>query len=481
MAATSDLVPNTEEIFNVKEDTSRFPQSSFGIFPIKNTDFAFARSDRIGYITTNFVVLGNVDSGKSTTIGVLISGKLDDGNGRSRLLSFNYPHEKDTGRTSSISIRLLGFTAENNSVNKELFADSHRGVSLDDWPSIINFPSRKIVRLIDLCGHEKFFKTTVHGTLGSEPDYGILTVSAADGIGIMAKEHIRILTSAKIPFLLIITKIDITPADVYKSTLNQIRVILRVSGKKVLGIKTISNLVSTLSNPYVMDIYVPVIEISNKTGKNVDMLRSIIGLLPKKEHITSIDPGKNVAVITEKFYVKGVGTVASVMVRNGTFSIGDKIFIGPFSTEVSKINGKQSHFIRSTIKDIHKMRVPVKACEASENCTFLIKNVTKVDLRKGMVISTEVLDEEIVTQFTAKIYILNHQTSISVGFQPVINIGNVTQVARIIKIEDLADGLVLRSGGFATVVFEFRRAEFIVKSDPLFIREGKMRAIGKIL
>lgn len=38
-------------------------------------------------------VIGNVDSGKSTLVGVLTKGMLDDGRGAARLRVFNYPHE----------------------------------------------------------------------------------------------------------------------------------------------------------------------------------------------------------------------------------------------------------------------------------------------------------------------------------------------------------------------------------------------------
>ena len=54
-------------------------------------------------------VLGNVDSGKSTLLGVLTQGELDNGRGRARLNLFRHLHEIQTGRTSSISFEILGF------------------------------------------------------------------------------------------------------------------------------------------------------------------------------------------------------------------------------------------------------------------------------------------------------------------------------------------------------------------------------------
>eukprot|EP00330_Aristerostoma_sp_ATCC50986_P004601 CAMPEP_0114577700 /NCGR_PEP_ID=MMETSP0125-20121206/2339_1 /TAXON_ID=485358 ORGANISM="Aristerostoma sp., Strain ATCC 50986" /NCGR_SAMPLE_ID=MMETSP0125 /ASSEMBLY_ACC=CAM_ASM_000245 /LENGTH=77 /DNA_ID=CAMNT_0001767231 /DNA_START=143 /DNA_END=376 /DNA_ORIENTATION=+ len=54
-------------------------------------------------------VIGNVDSGKSTLVGVLTKGMLDDGRGSARLRVFNYAHEANNGRTSSIGHEIMGF------------------------------------------------------------------------------------------------------------------------------------------------------------------------------------------------------------------------------------------------------------------------------------------------------------------------------------------------------------------------------------
>ena len=43
-------------------------------------------------------VLGNVDAGKSTLVGVLTNGELDNGRGKSRLQMFRHPHEITSGR-----------------------------------------------------------------------------------------------------------------------------------------------------------------------------------------------------------------------------------------------------------------------------------------------------------------------------------------------------------------------------------------------
>jgi len=61
-------------------------------------------------------VLGNVDAGKSTLLGVLTHGEHDNGRGRARLNLFRHLHEIQSGRTSSISHEIIGFNS-NGEVN----------------------------------------------------------------------------------------------------------------------------------------------------------------------------------------------------------------------------------------------------------------------------------------------------------------------------------------------------------------------------
>merc|ERR1712110_522958 len=55
-------------------------------------------------------VVGNVDAGKSTLIGTLTTSCLDDGRGKSRTSIMKHRHEIETGRTSTASSHILGFS-----------------------------------------------------------------------------------------------------------------------------------------------------------------------------------------------------------------------------------------------------------------------------------------------------------------------------------------------------------------------------------
>lgn len=57
-------------------------------------------------------VIGNVDAGKSSTLGVLTKGGLDDGRGKARVNLFRHKHEIESGRTSSVGMEIMGFDSE---------------------------------------------------------------------------------------------------------------------------------------------------------------------------------------------------------------------------------------------------------------------------------------------------------------------------------------------------------------------------------
>lgn len=123
-------------------------------------------------LPSRVAVVGNVDAGKSTLLGVLTHGELDNGRGFARQKLFRHKHEIESGRTSSVGNDILGFDSEGNVVNKP---DSHGG-SLE-WTKICE-KSTKVITFIDLAGHEKYLKTTVFGMTGHLPDFCMLMVGS---------------------------------------------------------------------------------------------------------------------------------------------------------------------------------------------------------------------------------------------------------------------------------------------------------------
>ena len=58
----------------------------------------------------------SVDAGKSTMLGVLVKGNLDDGRGKARVNLFRHKHEIESGRTSSVGMEIMGFDTHGNVV-----------------------------------------------------------------------------------------------------------------------------------------------------------------------------------------------------------------------------------------------------------------------------------------------------------------------------------------------------------------------------
>lgn len=126
------------------------------------------RVDSKDFMEIRVAVVGNVDAGKSTLLGVLTYGELDNGRGQARQKLFRHKHEMETGRTSSVGNDILGFDSTGQVVNKP----DHGQL---DWVKICE-NSAKVITFIDLAGHERYLKTTVFGMTGHAPDFGMLMV-----------------------------------------------------------------------------------------------------------------------------------------------------------------------------------------------------------------------------------------------------------------------------------------------------------------
>lgn len=151
-----------------------------------------------------------MDAGKSTLVSVLTKGIADDGNGGARVRVLNYLHEQQSGRTSSIGQEIMGFSKDGRQIVPERFNQNKNKY----WKEVVS-QSYKIISLVDLCGHEKYLKTTINGLTGLTPDFGCVVIGANMGLQKMTKEHIGLCLFLKIPFFIILTKIDLAPENKY--------------------------------------------------------------------------------------------------------------------------------------------------------------------------------------------------------------------------------------------------------------------------
>lgn len=109
-------------------------------------------------------VLGGVNAGKSTLLGVLTQGELDNGRGSARLNMFRHRHEIQSGRTSCISHEALGFDTQGNITNL---------LDMMTAEEIVE-KSSKLVTFMDLAGHRRYLKTTVQALTGYSPHHAMV-------------------------------------------------------------------------------------------------------------------------------------------------------------------------------------------------------------------------------------------------------------------------------------------------------------------
>lgn len=413
------------------------------------------------YIDVRIAVCGNVDAGKSTFIGVLTKGKLDNGRGLARLEVFNHKHEIETGRTSSISHQILGFSANGKCVN---YNDELHSIT---WGDIIE-ESYKVISFYDLAGHEKYIKTTVSGMTGEMPDYCFLIVGANMGVTKMTKEHFGIALSLKIPTIVIVTKIDIAPPDILKRTLDDINKILKIRGvrKKPMLINSEDDYLIAAKSMQ-SDRIVPIFLVSNVTGKNLDYVRNFLNVLPPRIEWEKLRDLPTEIVINENYHVTGVGTVVKGTVMSGSVKVGQVLNLGPDG------NGK---FQPVQIKSIHVKRVPVKSCVAGMSGGFALKKIKRSEIRKGMVLISTDLKVKATRYFEAEVIILSHSTTIQKNYQPIIQYLTIRQSAKIVHINSKE---VLRTGDKARVVFKFMyRPEYLKEGMRIIFREGRCKGIG---
>ena len=139
---------------------------------------------------------GAVDAGKSTMLGVLVKGNLDDGRGKARVNLFRHKHEIESGRTSSVGLEIMGFNSKGDAVMpapgrkltwEEIGKNSVANPKALKLIPSANFVKAKVISFTDLAGHERYLRTTVFGLLSSEPNYCLLMVAANNGIIGMSK------------------------------------------------------------------------------------------------------------------------------------------------------------------------------------------------------------------------------------------------------------------------------------------------------
>ena len=90
----------------------------------------------------------------------------------------------------------------------------------------------------------------------------------------MTKEHLGLALALQVPVFVVITKIDMCPANILETTIKNLTKILKSSGCKKIPIFVDSvEAVLSVSGKFVSERVCPIFQVSNVTGTGLDLLR----------------------------------------------------------------------------------------------------------------------------------------------------------------------------------------------------------------
>jgi len=389
-------------------------------------------------IHINIVVIGHVDSGKSTSTGHLIyqCGGIDE-----RTIAKFEKEAQEMGKGSFKYAWVLD----------KLKAERERGITIDI--ALWKFETKKYyITIIDAPGHRDFIKNMITGT--SQADCAVLIVAAGTGefeAGIskngQTREHALLAYTLGVKQMIIaVNKMDSTTPPYSEPRFLEI--------KKEVGayIKKIGY------NPEV----VPFIPISGWAGDN--MLKKSENMnwwtspASGKSGVTYKAPGKGGAELnavtllealdniqpptrpTEKplrlplqdvYKIGGIGTVPVGRVETGILKPAMVVTFAPVN-------------ITTEVKSVEMHHTALTEAEPGDNVGFNVKNVSVKDVRRGNVCGDSKNDPpKEAANFTAQVIILNHPGTINAGYAPVLDC-HTAHIA--CKFSELQEKIDRRSG-----------------------------------
>jgi translation initiation factor IF-2 len=208
--------------------------------------------------------------------------------------------------------------------NANVVAGESGGITQHIGAYEVALPSGKHITFLDTPGHEAFTAMRARGA--QLTDIVVLVVAAEDNVMPQTIEAINHAKAANVPIIIAINKID-------KPEANPDRIRQQLSERGVL--------VEEWGGKYQS------VEVSAKTGKNMDLLLEKILLeaevLDLKANASRLARG----VVVEAQLDRGKGTIATVLVQKGTLNIGDAFIAGIYSGKVKAMFDERGNKLES--------------------------------------------------------------------------------------------------------------------------------------
>ncbi|MGH0132767.1 UNVERIFIED_CONTAM: hypothetical protein FKN15_050347 [Acipenser sinensis] len=129
----------------------------------------------------------------------------------------------------------------------------------------------------------------------------------------MTKEHLGLALALNVPVFVVVTKIDMCPAN-----------ILQGCRKIPVLVQNSDDVIVTASN-FSSERMCPIFQISNVTGENMDLLKMFLNLLSSRTSFSDEEPAE--FQIDDTYSVPGVGTVVSGTTLRGLMCLSDVLCV----------------------------------------------------------------------------------------------------------------------------------------------------------
>ncbi|RKP22816.1 LOW QUALITY PROTEIN: P-loop containing nucleoside triphosphate hydrolase protein [Syncephalis pseudoplumigaleata] len=384
----------------------------------------------------NVVVIGHVDSGKSTTTGHLIykCGGID----KRTIEKF----EKEAAELGKGSFKYAW-------VLDKLKAERERGITIDI--ALWKFETPKYhVTVIDAPGHRDFIKNMITGT--SQADCAILIIAAGTGefeAGIskdgQTREHALLAFTLGVKQLIVaINKMDTAnwSQERYNEIVKETSGFIKEVGynPKAVPFVPISgwhgdNMLDATENMPWFKGWTKETKAGEKTGKTlldaIDNIEPPVRLTDKALRLPLQDIG-------------GIGTVPVGRVETGVIKPAMVVTFAPSG-------------ITTEVKSVEMHHEQLAEGNPGDNVGFNVKNVSVKEIRRGYVCSDSKADPaKEAANFTAQVIVLNHPGQISAGYSPVLDC-HTAHIA--CKFEELVEKINRRSGKS-------------LEKSPMFVKSG---------
>ena len=213
----------------------------------------------------------------------------------------------DHGKTT-----LLDFIRKSNITDREFGGITQKIGAYEITTEFKDYKTNKIT-FIDTPGHEAFTKLRARGA--NVADIALLLIDGKDSVMPQTEESISHIKAAKIPFIVVINKIDLpeTNPDKVKNDLLKYEVLTEGKGGDV-----------------------PVALVSAKTGKGISELLETILFIASDLKLTYDEKNPVAAYIIETKKDRR-GIVASLIIKEGTIKVADVVYINDQKIKVKSL------------------------------------------------------------------------------------------------------------------------------------------------